>query len=291
MTGEEYLHALAARRTQLSQTLEAAAAGRPPESWTELKRDIFDLFKEIEAARDQLSQMQEQIKPLVQRYKELAPATPRAAAAAGLAPAPPPRKDHIGSTTYMERGWSAIAAGDYARAAKELQHALELAPDEPQAEALLGWAQMLQEQYDDALFTFQKVLIKEPDNALVRVNLGYICLKKSIFGEAIEHLARAIRLDGDRKAALYAHFYMGLVYLEREMFSDARAFFKRALELGPNLIEAYWEMGRTYYLEGRTDRAAAAWQQGRDVNRFNPWGERCGEALELLRAGQAVSFD
>jgi tetratricopeptide (TPR) repeat protein len=50
---------------------------------------------------------------------------------------------------------------------------------------------MLLERYDDALFAFQKVLVREPDNALARVNVGYICLKKGIFGEAIEHLTRA----------------------------------------------------------------------------------------------------
>ena len=58
------------------------------------------------------------------------------------------------------------------------------------------------EQYDEALGTFSKVLMREPANALARINVGYICLKKGIFGEAIEHLSRAIRLDNDRKATL-----------------------------------------------------------------------------------------
>ena len=60
--------------------------------------------------------------------------------------------------------------------------------------------------------------------ALARINVGYICLKKGIFGEAIEHLSKAIRLDNDRKATLYAHYYLGLVYQEREMYDDAQTF-------------------------------------------------------------------
>jgi hypothetical protein len=36
---------------------------------------------------------------------------------------------------------------------------------------------MLQEKYDDALMQFQRVLMREPGNALARINVGYICLK------------------------------------------------------------------------------------------------------------------
>ena len=116
-----------------------------------------------------------------------------------------------------------------------MARALELSPNDPQAESLLGWALMLQDKFDDALLNFQKVLVREPQNALARINVGYICLKKRIFGEAIEHLSRAIRLDNDKKATLYAHFYLGLVYLERDMFEDAQTFFQKTLALGPNL--------------------------------------------------------
>ena len=92
--------------------------------------------------------------------------------------------------------------------------------------------------------------MKEPANALARINVGYICLKKRIFGEAIEHLSKAIRLDNDRKATLYAHYYLGLVYLEREMYEDAQTFFRKTLALGPNLIEAYFELGRALWFAG-----------------------------------------
>ena len=127
--------------------------------------------------------------------------------------------------------------------------------------------------------------MREPANALARVNVGYICLKKQIFGEAIEHLSRAIRLDNDRKATLYAHFYLGLVYLEREMFEDAEAFFRKALALGPNLVEAYFELGRALWLAGRRDEAKQVWTDGHKANKFNPWGKRCRELLDLVAAG------
>src|SRR5688500_20372482 len=73
--------------------------------------------------------------------------------------------------------------------------------------------------------------MRQPANALARINVGYICLKKGIFGEAIEHLSKAIRLDNDPKATLYAHYYLGLVYLEREMYEDAQTFFRKSLAI------------------------------------------------------------
>jgi tetratricopeptide (TPR) repeat protein len=148
---------------------------------------------------------------------------------------------------------------------------------------------MLQAKYDEALLTFQKVLMRQPDNALARINVGYICLKKRIFGEAIEHLSRAIRLDTDRKATLYAHFYLGLVYAEREMYDDAQAFFRKALGLGPNLIEAHYELGRALWFGGKREDALQAWRDGNAANKFNPWGKRCGEMLTFIEEGGVPS--
>jgi tetratricopeptide (TPR) repeat protein len=132
---------------------------------------------------------------------------------------------------------------------------------------------------------FQRVLGREPQNALARINVGYICLKKGIFGEAIEHLSKAIRLDNDKKATLYAHFYLGLVYLEREMFEDAQTFFRKTLALGPNLIEAYYELGRAHWFNDEQDAAKQAWRQGHTANRFNPWGKKCAEVLAAVEGG------
>ena len=128
--------------------------------------------------------------------------------------------------------------------------------------------------------------MREPANALARINVGYICLKKRIFGEAIEHLSNAIRLDNDRKATLYANFYLGLVYQEREMYEDAETFFQKTIALGPNLIEAYYELGRSLWFAGQRDDARQLWTDGHKANKFNPWGKRCHEMLDLVGGGR-----
>ncbi|MEO7987808.1 MAG: tetratricopeptide repeat protein, partial [Gemmatimonadales bacterium] len=104
----------------------------------------------------------------------------------------------------------------------------------------------------------------------------------------IEHLSKAIRLDNDRKATLYAHYYLGLVYLEREMFEDAETFFRKTLKLGPNLIEAYFELGRALWFSGQRDEALQVWGEGHKANKFNPWAKRCREMLDVAAAGGEV---
>jgi tetratricopeptide (TPR) repeat protein len=251
------------------------------------KREIIAFFKRVDAQITELGALKEDIRQLVERYKQVAASTAEAAAPEFTGQRPVVHADHLGASTYIEKGWSLISLGDHGGAIQSLQKALQLAPGDTQAESLLGWAQMLHEDYDDALQTFSKVLMKEPANSLARINVGYICLKKRIFGEAIEHLSKAIRLDNDKKATLYAHFYLGLVYLQREMFEDAQTFFEKTLQLGPNLIEAYYELGRACWFAGEEDKAKATWEAGFKANKFNPWGKKCQETLERASQGEA----
>jgi tetratricopeptide (TPR) repeat protein len=266
-----------ARVQALSARLDAPSAVTERDA---IRAELIALAKSLEADLAELATLKDAAKALVEKWKGL-----QASMAPAFSADRPVVADHIGASTFIEKGWSRISLGDYAGAEETLQKALKLAPNDPQAESLLGWALMLQEKYDDALMQFQQVLMREPGNALARINVGYICLKKRIFGEAIEHLSRAIRLDSDKKATLYAHFYLGLVYLERDMFEDAQTFFQKTLALGPNLIEAYYELGRAYWFNGQRDEALQTWRDGFAANKFNPWGKKCAEVLQTVEQG------
>ncbi len=279
---EDVVAALKGRRGQIDAALQAAAS---PEALAAVKRDIIALFKQVDATIGELTGLKDDIKQLVDRYKEREADTRTATAPEFDHARPAVVADHIGASTFIEKGWSLISLGDYDGAIKSLARALELSPGDVQAESLLGWAQMLREDYDDALGTFQLVLTKEPANSLARINLGYICLKKKIFGEAIEHLSKAIRRANDKKAVLYANYYLGLVYLQREMYEDAENFFRKTVELGPNLIEAYYELGRAQWFAGNPQAAQATWQAGFAANKFNSWGKKCRDVAAAVAGG------
>nr|MBP9199470.1 tetratricopeptide repeat protein [Gemmatimonadales bacterium] len=156
---------------EIAERLEKAGGFAEREA---VKREIIGFFKRVDVALVELGQVKEEIRALVERYKQVAAATDTAQAPQFTGARPVVQQDHLGASTYIEKGWSLISLGDYAGAIQALTKALALAPSEVQAQSLLGWAQMLHEDYDEALTTFSRVLMKEPANSLARINVGYI---------------------------------------------------------------------------------------------------------------------
>ncbi len=207
----------------------------------------------------------------------------------GAAQGQPRVIDELNASTFVERGWSRIATGDYMGAEEALDKALILNPGDAHAETLLGWAQMSQGKFDSAMALFEHVLDRVPDHALAHINVGYVLMRRKHFESALEHLTRAIALDSDRKATLYAHYYLGLVHFEERRYAESIGALLRAIELGPNLIEARFELGRVLWFADRTDDAIAAWRKGADLNKFNPWSARCRDMLATIADGGAPS--
>ena len=276
--------ALIVRRDALARSMDCTLTLQDRER---IKGEIIALYRDAESAAAAYAELKDSVKALAARWKHTdagagvtAPGSPVHAMSTG-------RVDHLGASTFIEKGWSLLSLGDAVAAEQAFVRAIALAPNNSEAESLRGWAQMMQENYDSALLTFHSVLLREPRNALARTNVGYICLRKKIYGEAIEHLSRAIRLNDDRRATLYAHLYLGQVYYEREMFDDADVFFRKAIALGPNLLQAWYELGRSQWFAGQRDEAKESWRAGAAANKFNPWGKRCAELLDSLEQGGA----
>lgn len=271
-------------RGALDALSQSRAGADDDERRSRLLRQLAALYRQADEAQGALARFKDEVRALADQIR----ADGGRPAGQGVADRVRVREDRLGASTFIEKGWHLISLGDYEGAAEALHRALELAPGELHAGALLGWAQMLQGRHDDAMATLGGVLEREPGNALARVNVGYICLRKRIFGEAIEHLSRVVRESSDRKAILYAHHYLGLVYFDRGMFEDAVPFFHQALALGPNLTEARFELGRALWFSGRPGEALAAWTTGADGGGDTPWAVRCREMLALVREGGEI---
>ena len=296
----EPLHALRARCAALGDGLRAraAAGSASADERVALKADIVALIRTAAARARAYAALEEDAKALAALWKALPSApcgTPDEAPSPASADAPPePRRttraDHLGASTFGAKGWTAYAAGDFAAAEAAYAQALALAPGDTETTALHGWALAALGRDDDALLAAQRVLAAAPPPgaaALARVALGRVCLNKGITGEGFEHLTGVARDDVDRRATLYATFHLGAAYAERGMYDDAVAFLRRALELGPNLVEARYALGRAHWLAGAPDTAHEAWRAGAGAGKFSPWATRCDEIHQhMLRGGE-----
>ena len=272
-------------RQEYESLAAALAAGDALARRDALKGDIIALFRAVDQELAELTALKDEVKGLVQRWKAMEGA-PRSAHRCRSRPRRRRARTTSMPRAYIEKGWSLISLGEHAAAEGLLQTALALVPGDPQAAVPAGMGADAAGEVRRRPAQFPAgAACAEPQNSLARVNVGYICLKKRIFGEAIEHLSRTIRLDNDRKATLYAHYYLGLLYLEREMFDDAENFLRKGIALGPNLVEAYFELGRALLVRRRPRRRAQAWRDGVRANKFSPWGKRCAEMLQHVEAG------
>ena len=267
---------LAILRAEFDRLTSAIGAAVPAAERQALKSDIVALFKRTEAEIAELTAFKEQIRQRVDAFKSLPPENQRVSQ----------RHDHLGASTHIERGWSALAAGDWPAAQQQLRQAVQLDTTSTTARALLGWALMYDNHSDEALELCLQVLVKEPDHGLARVAVGAICLRKGIVGEAIEHLSRAAARGSDGRASLYANFWLGVAYLERDMPSDAVEFLRRAVTQGPNLAEGWTELGRALWFRGQHAEAREAWTVGVGI-RHSPHAARCGKLLETVAGGGA----
>ena len=94
--------------------------------------------------------------------------------------------------------------GDAAKAASELQQAVELRPDFAEAWSDLGDARKNLSDGKGALAAFRRAVALSPEDAVAQTRLGSELLDGGAAHEAAEHLAEAVRLDPKNQSALNA---------------------------------------------------------------------------------------
>lgn len=189
------------------------------------------------------------------------------------------QSSRVNITTLIDKGWNLIVSGKYKEAIKELNKAKKMDPKNIKVYNLLGWAYIHLKKYDKSSLIFQEVLNMDPKNEMAHANLGYINHKKGLYGEAIEKLSAIERSAKNKQAVLYALFYLGLVYYEREMYEDSVEFLNKAINVGPNLYEAYYYLGKAYQKQGLKNLCSQIWEKLIKTNKYNIWAKKAKEEL------------
>ena len=162
---------------------------------------------------------------------------------------------------------SAVDAGDYAEADKDLQEALQLQPGN--VNLLLNQANLFRKtkRSDEAAKAYQQVLSIDPGNAAALESLGYLARETGDPEAARKYFEKLAEIDPKDYVAYLA---MGDLFAETRQFPKAQANYEKAYQLVPEnpLIVA---RGMNAALEGHELPKAKQWyERATDSGRSNP---------------------
>jgi tetratricopeptide (TPR) repeat protein len=165
--------------------------------------------------------------------------------------------------TYVNRGGTLLAMGDYEQALHDYDQALRL--DSQDAFAYWGRATTYYAlgQYEKALSDYAHVLNLDPDLAEVYRNRGVTYYQMGKYENALEEYNRALQL-APNLAEAYSN--RGITYNEMGKHELALQNYTLALDLKPDLATAYYNQGATYYAMGKIEQAVGSYSRALELN-------------------------
>jgi tetratricopeptide (TPR) repeat protein len=144
---------------------------------------------------------------------------------------------------------------------------------------LRGTALYQQGLYQQALVEFRKAVEADPDEPLVRTNLGLTLAVLGDFDGAMRELETALRLDPEDT---FAHANMGALLVQLGRDDEAVEHYERAVSLDPGQLQAHFDLGNALRRLGRYDECL---EHYRRVVEGDPrhGSARMAEALALTK--------
>lgn len=141
---------------------------------------------------------------------------------------------------------------DYLEAPAYFKTYLQLRPDDPRAEMMLGYSLYLANELPPATSHLEKAAQLDPKLTEARYYLGMIAYKEANDSKA-EELFRAVLSDSDNHAQ--AGLALGKLYLRQRKYEQAAAELERSVRLLPADSDAHFQLSRVYAQLGNQDKA------------------------------------
>ena len=192
---------------------------------------------------------------------------------------------------HMDQAMEYVEQGQYEKAIAELNQAIELEPDNPDAHRNLGtvygklnqWekaatayeqaieldpdfgeaygdlvgAYFYLERVPEAIEVGEKAIELAPDYAMAYNNLGVVYGSQGQIDTAIALFEQGIQAD---PGCADAHYNLGFAYESLEQLDAAIAQYQEAVRADPNYLDAYENMGTVYARQGRLEEAIAEFE-------------------------------
>jgi tetratricopeptide (TPR) repeat protein len=168
-------------------------------------------------------------------------------------------------------GMALYAHGNYDDAVKSLLRAADLNPTEPNCYFFLSRAyDSSPSQADEVTRRFRRFAELQPDNAralyyyAMSLWKGKRAQDPGLDLHQIESLLTKSRALDPKLAE--AHLQLGNLYSDQNKHAEAIPEYKRALELNPDLADAYYRLGQAYVRTGEKNRAQELFQVYQRIN-------------------------
>ncbi len=157
--------------------------------------------------------------------------------------------------TFVSRGGIYLFRQDYKRAIADFDEGIKLDPYYAFAYFQRGFAHHALDEPDKAWDDYSKSIELDPKYITSYLNRGIIeYTRRADFPSAIADFTKALQLGPDNINAL---MHRGVAYGASNEFDKGFADLNRAIELAPEFARAYYYRGVLYTLRGSADRALA----------------------------------
>ena len=147
-----------------------------------------------------------------------------------------------------------LVVGLRAQAHDVFQEILAINPADPLALNSLGYQELSNQRFIQALGYFERALVQTPNNANAHFNVGFVCEELGRSQQAELAFKAAIQIDEKLDRAWYG---LGLTLVRQQRFEDSLAAFKRNTELQSMSPFAWYQMARVHMEMGQPQEALA----------------------------------
>jgi tetratricopeptide (TPR) repeat protein len=172
--------------------------------------------------------------------------------------------------SYVNQAEESYAAGKINQAIKAYKDAIYSDPGNPANYVALARLQVFAGSYDEAVVNCQNALLKNPNNPLAHAVMGWAMGFQNKYGEAEVEIKKALSLDPNNALA-YA-YYAEILTIQNDytLYDKAAEASKKALELGPTLLETHRARGIVLLNTQNLDQAVQEFQTAMAINKNIP---------------------
>ena len=146
-------------------------------------------------------------------------------------------ENHQSAWDLLKEAYEYQLGGEYDMAIDLYKRSLELHPT-AEAYTFLGWTYHFQGKLDEAIEECKKAIQVDPEFGNPYNDIGAYLIERGRYDEALPWLERALQ-SRRYDAYHYPHYNLGRAFVAKEMYSQARQHFEKALYMCPDYQQAH----------------------------------------------------